>query len=365
MRLQDKSVGGDRSSGGGGGGRQSCAGASRGANGASGGANAASREARGGSSGGRRVRSSTNAAPRGLAAPSARLGHAGGQHVVGQLAGHSAVHRASAGVLVPANALCSGAMCFSADARAHSTAHIGAARCISATCCTAGNGACFGMSPWGGSDTSTAPSTSRAPHSVCDTSIAPSPALLPSPLYSTPQCLGAVGTYYRASTAGKPRTRGQQGRHDHSGMVRTAAARVIASAPIAHELQHAPPMSQTPYRGRGHSASGQKTLAASHRLKALHDAQNFVLSSLGIDRETEHALVMDAGGLEPHAYWNVDRAAHGSSVPGATGAAGTADVMHDATARANWRDAVLDAQRRRDEALDALLASHKKSAPWR
>lgn len=294
-------------------------------------------------------------------------GCAGEQHASGQLASHrSAVRRASAGLLVPANASFSALTSCSADAQVHSAGQISAARDGSAAYRAAGHGA--GMSPWGGSSpASTALSTCRAPPSVCGSSV-PSPALLPSPLYSTPRCLGAVNSYYRASAAGKPQTRGQQGRNAHSNLVRTAAARVIASAPSPHGMQHAPPhavvpagapsMSQPPHRGRG------QPVGASQRLKALHEAQQCVLSSLGIDGEADHANAMDAGAVEPHAWWNIDCAAPGSGVSGAIG--GAAEEEHDTSAaRANWRDAVLEAQRRRDEVLDALLASHKKRSAWR
>ena len=134
----------------------------------------------------------------------------------------------------------------------------------------------------------------------------------------------------------------------------------------------------------------------SHRrlFDALADAQARVLSSLGLDDSAVEAAAAASAGAAAGgdvegmagaglSYWCKSQPT--SAISSATdfdscstrgvdaagiaeadaGADAEADAEADAIARAKWREAVLEAQRRRDSVLGALLATHKRPAPWR
>ena len=145
----------------------------------------------------------------------------------------------------------------------------------------------------------------------------------------------------RASTVGVPRTAAAIRREHTARLVRSAAARVLQGAPPPASTA-ASTAASTSYRpdvagnvaaswGSGRASAKSGRAAVGHedpRIRTLLAAQAAVLLSIESSKRVANA--------------------------GANGAPGGG----------SWRQAVLEAQRRRDEVLDRLLAAHMPAPPW-
>ena len=96
----------------------------------------------------------------------------------------------------------------------------------------------------------------------------------------------------------------------------------------------------------GMSVGGSRPESTQQQIQRLQVAQERVLSALGVHEvgDLAHAdSEGDAKGVERDALY----------------------PLSDASSRASWRESVLEAQRKRDALLSALIAKHRRSQPWR
>ena len=163
----------------------------------------------------------------------------------------------------------------------------------------------------------------------------------------------ALRVFEATTSLGEPRTGAFEQRQQTVGLVRSAAARMLETTPTTQAEPR-------PGRPRPRSAAPPSTRAGgldARQLGKLHDAQRDILTALGLDAARNNSSHM---------------AGRGGSVferPQPRPQGSTAD-RHGGAPRAEWRGAVLgdkllEAQRRRDEVLDTLLAHHKATGPWR
>ena len=176
----------------------------------------------------------------------------------------------------------------------------------------------------------------------------------------------AFSAYHRNSALGVPRTRANELHHESAALVRSAAARLLQSStpspevPMPFRPLSSKPLSSKPARQRGaHGAhlpvrapltltfGEERAAAEAAQLDELQDAQQRILHTLGLEEITGSGGVRD--GLP-------SLKARGSGERGNT-------LPQERPP--GWREALLEAQRKRDLILDAMIARHSRDVPWK
>ena len=173
----------------------------------------------------------------------------------------------------------------------------------------------------------------------------------------------AMAAYTRNSSRGEPRTKASLLRQESAALVRSAASRLLQTP--APSSARSPGTSVGSAKTVTTSAAASALAAAAARsaaaeaanVSALNDAQQHIFDALTKARSNAGSNGGKSGGddVDQSSTGNLARALSKSvDVPGSS-----------------WRDAVFEAQRRRDELLDSLLARHRASTaierrgPWK